>query len=84
MKYRPLYYWRYVDDIFSHFKSSDHLKGFQSYLNSGHANMSFTIETQQNNKISFLDVNVIRKQGKLTTSVYQKPTFAGVHHFDSF
>ena len=32
--------------------------------------MSFTIETEQNNKIS-LDVNVIREQGKFTTSVYQ-------------
>ena len=30
-------------------------------------------ETEQKNKISFLDVNVIRKQGKLTTSAYQKP-----------
>ena len=32
--------------------------------------MSFTIETEQNNKIS-LDVNVIREQGIFTTSVYQ-------------
>ena len=28
--------------------------------------MSFTIKTEQNNKISFLDVNVIREQGKFT------------------
>ena len=62
LEYRPLYYWRYVDDIFVLFKSSDHLKRFQSYLNSCHVNMSFTIETEQNNKISFLDVSVIRKQ----------------------
>ena len=47
--------------------------------------MSFTIETEQNNKISFLDVNVIRVQGKFTTSVYRKTTFCGVcTHFDSF
>ena len=31
--------------------------------------MSFTIETEQNSKISFLDVNVIREQGKFVTSV---------------
>ena len=30
--------------------------------------MSFTIETEQNSKISFLDVNVIREQGKFVTS----------------
>ena len=86
MEYRPSYYRRYVDDIFVLFnKSSDHLKRFQSYLNSCYVNMSFTIKTEQNNKISFLDVNVIREQGKFITSVYRKPTFSGVcTHFDSF
>ena len=47
--------------------------------------MSFTIETGQNNKISFLDVNVICEQSKFITSIYRKPTFSGVcTHFDSF
>ena len=47
--------------------------------------MSFTIETEQNNKMSFLNVNVIREQGKFITSVYRKPIFSGVYtHFDSF
>ena len=46
LEYRPSYYWRYVDDIFVLFKLSDHLKRFQSYLNSSHVNMSFTIETE--------------------------------------
>ena len=32
--------------------------------------MSFTIETEQNNKISFLGVNVIREQGKFILSFY--------------
>ena len=41
------------------FKSSYHLKRFQSYLNSGYINMSSTIETEQSNKKSFLDLNVI-------------------------
>ena len=45
----------------------------------------FTIETEQNKKISFLDVNVIRVQGKFITTVYRKPTFSGVYtYFDSF
>ena len=85
LEYRSLYYRRYVDDIFVLFKSSDHLKRFQSYLNSCHVNMSFTIETEECNKISFLDVNVIRGEGKFVTSVYRKPTFSGVYtHYDSF
>ena len=61
LKYRSLCYRQYVDDIFVLFKSSDPLKRFQSYLNSCHVNMSFTIETEQSNKVSFLDVNVIHE-----------------------
>ena len=69
LEYRPLYYRRYVNDIFVLFKSSDHLKRFKSYLNSCHVNMSFSIETQQKNTISFLDVNVVREHGKFVTCV---------------
>ena len=47
--------------------------------------MLFTIDTEQNNKISFLDVKLILKQGKLTTSVYQRAILSGVYtHFDGF
>ena len=85
LEYRPSYYRQYFDDIFVLFKSSGHLKRFESYLNSCHVNISFTIETEQNNKILFLDDNVICEQGKFITSIYRKPTFSGVYtHFDSF
>ena len=47
--------------------------------------MSFTIETKRNNKISFLDVNVILEEGKFTTGIYQKPTISFVYtNFHSF
>ena len=47
--------------------------------------MSFSVETEQSNKISFLDVNVICQQGKFTANIYRKPTFIYVYnHFDSF
>ena len=68
LEYRPSFHRRYVDDKFVLFKSFDHLKRFQNCLNSCHANMSFTIKTEQTNKVSFLDVNVIREQGKLCLS----------------
>ena len=33
----------------------------------------------------FFDVNIIREQGKFTSSVYRKPTFAGIDtRFNSF
>ena len=85
LEHRLLSYRRYVDYILVLFKSSNHLKRFQSYLNSCPINMSFTIETEQNNKTLMLDVNVIREQGKYMTSVYRKPNFSAVDTpFDSF
>ena len=70
-EYRLSCYRPYVDDTYVLFKSSDHLKRFQSYSNSCKVNMTFIVETEKNNKI-FLDVNVIREQCKFITSVYRK------------
>ena len=85
VEYRPLYYRRYVDDVFVLFNSAEHLKRFYSYLNSRHLNISLTIENEKENRMSFLDVNIIPEKDKFTTSVYRKPTFSGIYtHFDSF
>ena len=84
-EFRPVFYRRYVDDIFILFKLNDHLKYFQDFLNSCHINMSFSMETEKENKLSFLDVKVIREKGKFTTTIYRKLTFSGVYsNFESF
>ena len=47
--------------------------------------MSFSMETERQNKFSFLDIEVIREQGKFSTTIYRKPTFSGVYsNFESF
>ena len=47
--------------------------------------MSFSIETEQNNKISFLDANVIHEQGKFIITVFGETTCSSVYtNFDSF
>ena len=47
--------------------------------------MSFSMETEKENKLSFLDVEIIREQDKLTATFYRKPTFSGVYsNFESF
>ena len=47
--------------------------------------MSFSMETGKENKLSFLDVEVIHEQDKFTTSIYQKLTFSGVYsNLESF
>ena len=39
--------------------------------------MSFTIEYEGQNRMSFLDEQVIRVNKKFATSVYRKPDFSG-------
>ena len=81
--FKSVFYRRYVNGIFILFKLNDHLKYFQGFLNSCH--ISFSMKTEKENKLSFLDVEIIREQGKFTTTVYQKPTFSGVYsNFESF
>ena len=43
---------------------------FQDFVKSCHINMSCSIETEKKNKLSFLDVEIIREQGKFTTTIY--------------
>ena len=47
--------------------------------------MAFSMETEKENKSSFLDVEIIRKQGELTATFYRKSTFRGVYsNFEIF
>ena len=72
-------------NIFVLFTSLKHLEAFHSFLNARHPNMSFTIEREKQNRMSFLDIAIIRENKTFTTSVYSKPTFSGDYtHFESF
>ena len=47
--------------------------------------MSFSMKTEKDNKLPFLEVEIIRKQAKFTTTVYQKPTFISIYsEFEGF
>ena len=47
--------------------------------------MSFTSESEKEDSMPFLDINISQENDMFTTSVYRKPTFSGVYtHFDSF
>ena len=69
----PKVWTRYVDDSFviikEHFVSK-----FHDNLNAVDPKISFTIETENNGQISFLDTLITRKNGAVTISVYRKPT----------
>ena len=72
-----LYYKRYVDDIFTVFETKDHAVSFSNYINRQHSNVKFTMETEKNGKLLFMDVLVCNKPN-LITSVYRKPTYTGL------
>ena len=76
---------RFVDDNFVLFKSAKYVSKSHAYLNIFNANMYFSLKEGQNNKLSFLYVEVFRQQGEFNTTVYRKPTFSSVYiHFGSF
>ena len=83
--FKPHYHRRYVDDIFLLFTSPTHLEAFQYFLNGRHANMLFTIEWEKQNRMSFLDTQIILKDKTFTTSAFCKLSFSIVYtHFGSF
>ena len=48
-------------------------------MNEKHKNMKFSIETEINRSLSFLDVKIFRENNKFVTSVFTKETFNGVY-----
>ena len=83
--FKPIVYWRVVDDTFLLFRSKDHVNKFRKYLNKQHKNIKFTSEIEENDLLSFLYIKISRENNKFVTSVYCKPTFSGVFtNFESF
>ena len=61
-EFKPVFYRRYVDDIFVLFESAEHLSKFRDYFNTRHPNMSFSFEQEKNGKLSFFNVEVSREK----------------------
>ena len=81
----PIFYRRYVDDIFCLVKNETEANSFLTYLNSKHANIKFTIEHEKDKKLPFLDILISSKNEYFETSVYRKDTFSGLFmNFKSF
>ena len=78
-EFKPLYYKRYVDNIFVLFRSSHHLEKLNKYLNTKHANIKFISEKDVNRSLSFLDVLISGKKKIFTIAVYHKSIFSGVY-----
>ena len=61
-EFKPVYYKRYVDDIFVLFRSPHHLEKFNEYLDTKYANIKFTSKEEVNGSLPFLDVLISRNK----------------------
>ena len=83
----PALWKRYVDDTFTILKRTD-TEQFLQHLNNQHPRIKFTTETQEDNKLPFLDTLAhIEQDGTLTFTIYRKKThtdqyldFTSNHH----
>ena len=82
----PKVFKRYVDEIFVKFLFQSHLKDLVNYTNTKHPNIKITLEFEENDSFSFLNVKITRRNNHLVTSVFPKATFSGIFitNFKSF
>jgi hypothetical protein len=76
--FKPVFYRRYVDDTFLLFTDRTHAPLFLDYLNSKHADIKFTMDLEQDKKLSFLDCMIKRENNCFQSSVFRKRTFTGL------
>ena len=85
---KPLLWVRYVDDIFIVFKGTpEELTTFVDYVNSFIPSIQFTVEHETENKLPFLDIQVLHDPNvhSFKFSVFRKSTNAENYiHFFSF
>ena len=62
-KEKPLVYKRYVDDIFCLFETEADSLLFLEYLNQQHPNIKFTVESEVEGILPFLDISIEKRQG---------------------
>lgn len=76
LTYQLPFFKRYVDDIITSIPN-DTSQHIIDVFNSYHPRLKFTIEKENNSKIPFLDVLLIRNEnGTIDTDWYHKPTFS--------
>ena len=65
--FRPIFYKRYIDDIFMLLKHNEQALSFLDYLNNKYPN-----------KLPLLDCSVCKVGNRFECSVFRKPTFSGL------
>jgi hypothetical protein len=78
---KPRFWFHYVDDTFVIWQyGPDKLKDFLQHLNSFHQSIQFTMETESEGHLPFLDLDIYRRpDGSLGHKVYRKPTHSNLY-----
>jgi hypothetical protein len=78
---KPKCWYRYVDDTFTIWPhGAEKLSNFLQHLNSINKNIQFTMETENDGKLPFLDILIYKTiDGRLGHRVYRKPTHTGLY-----
>ena len=74
----PAFYKRYVDDTLSTMSNSETASEFLTTLNNSQPSIDFTMELEENGRLPFLGMDIIRNGSRLDTKVYRKPTDTGL------
>ena len=73
--YNILFYGRYVDDILIIFDSNyDNANNILHAFNQIHPKLKFTVESETNNEINYLDLTIKKFNNNFQYSIYRKPT----------
>ena len=67
-----------MDDTFCLFNNEKDALDFFQYINNKHPNIRFTMETEVNHKLPFLDVLLDNSNPFLVTSVFRKSSYTGL------
>ena len=68
----PIFYYRYLDDSICCIKKED-IHIVNKVVNEFDCNLKFTYEIENNKKINFLDVSLVKENGNIITDWYYKP-----------
>ena len=74
----PKFYRRFVDDTITTQPSKESAEAFLGTLNQCHPSINFTMEIEENRRLPFLGMEVIRTNQQLETKVYITPNHTGV------
>lgn len=82
---KPTIWWRYVDDVFAIWPhDANELNIFLDYINNQENSIKFTVETETNSQLPFLDTLITKTGNIIKTSVYRKKTHTNRYlHFKS-